>query len=224
MRPPVESDQSPARGVGAAEEAHGIMADDEPRNLEALLDELNQSGSDAAVSVGDVLDRFQHRSLGVLIALVGLIAVIPLVGDIPGVPSIAATLVLVAIARSVLGREGLWLPGFIGRRSISRDRLERSIEKARPWLRRIDRLLRPRLHALTDNRMGRNLAVLASAALALSLYPMEVVPFGANLAGAGLIGLGLGLMTRDGVLLLIGYAFAIGTVYLLVTAGSSTLS
>ena len=58
----------------------------------------------------------------------------------------------------------------------------------------------------------------AALALALSLYPMEVVPFGANLAGAGLIGLGLGLMTRDGVLLLIGYAFAIGTVYLLVTA------
>src|SRR5699024_1906436 len=101
------------------------------------------------------------------------------------------------------------------------DRLERSGETARPWLRRIDRLIRPRLCTLTASRAGRNVAVLASAALALSLYPMEVVPFGANVAGAGLICLGLGLMARDGVLLLIGYGLAAATVYMLVTALSS---
>ena len=51
--------------------------------LATVLDELQHSGREKAVSIGDVLDAFQHRSLGVLLTLFGLLAALPIIGDIP---------------------------------------------------------------------------------------------------------------------------------------------
>ncbi len=194
---------------------------EDTRTLEQVLDGLCESGEGDTLSVGEVVDHFQQRSLGVLIALVGLIAVIPLVGDIPTVPSIAATVALAAIVQSVRGKSGLWLPGFLRRRSVRRDRVERAVGKARPWVRRVDRLLRPRLTALSGSRVARRIAIGVAALVAATLYPMEFVPFGANASGAALLALGLGLMACDGLLVLIGYALSGVTIYVLWTGFSA---
>ncbi len=190
----------------------------EATSLEAVLDELRESGRAEAVSVGEALARFQHRSLGVLIALFGLIVVMPVIGDIPGAAIICATLTLAAIGQSLVGRGSLWLPRAVARREIDRARLERAVEAMRPWIRRVDRLLRPRLRLLVASRPARLGVALAAAALALALYPLAFVPFGANAPGAGLVALGLGLMAGDGLLVLLGYALIGLTAYLLVAA------
>jgi len=184
-------------------------------SLEALLDDLGESGHGDGLSLDEILARFQHRSLGVLIALFGLIVVLPLIGDIPGMALLCATLTLVAIGQSVAGRGELWVPRAVGRRRIERRRLERGIEAARPWIRRIDRLLEPRLQPLVAGRPARWVATLAAALLALALYPLAFVPFGANAPGAGLLLLGLGLMVGDGLLVALGYGLIGVTAYVL---------
>jgi hypothetical protein len=50
--------------------------------LRTVLDDLERSGHDGAVSVGDVLDAFEQRSLGVLLTVFGLLAALPVVGGI----------------------------------------------------------------------------------------------------------------------------------------------
>lgn len=184
-------------------------------SLDALLDELKQSGRAEAVSVGEVLELFQHRSLGVLIAFFGLVVVMPVIGDIPGAAILCATLTLAAIGQSLLGGGALRVPRAVARREIGRERLERAVEATRPWVRRVDRLLKPRLSVLVASRPARLALALAAAALALSLYPLAFVPFGANAPGAGLLALGLGLMAGDGLLVLLGYLLIGLTVYAL---------
>ncbi len=187
-------------------------------NLDALLDDLKESGRAEAVSIGDVLELFRHRSLGVLIAFFGLVVVMPVIGDIPGTAILCATLILAAIGQSLLGRGALWVPRVVARREIGRERFEHAVEATRPWVRRVDRLLKPRLSVLVASRPARLALALAAAALALSLYPLAFVPFGANAPGAGLLALGLGLMAGDGLLVLLGYLLIGLTVYLLVAA------
>lgn len=183
--------------------------------LSNLLDELERSGREGAVSIGDVVDAFQHRSLGALLALFGLIALLPVVGDIPGMAILAASLIIVAIIQSFAGGGRLWLPGFVRRSQLSRERFDKGIEKARPWIARVDRLLKPRLTVLMAGRAQRWAVAGATVLLALTFYPLAFVPFGVNAPAVGVLAFGLGLMACDGLLILVGYLASGVTAYVL---------
>lgn len=98
-----------------------------------------------AVTLGALIDEIGTRSFGPLLLLAGLVTVMPIVGDIPGVPTVMALLVLLVAGQLLLGREHFWLPRWVLDRRVRRDRLVRALG----WLRRparwVDRLLRPRL-------------------------------------------------------------------------------
>jgi len=194
------------------------MRNGEENTLQRVLDDLENTGGTDAVTVGDVIDGLEGHHLGFLLTLLGLIVVMPIIGGIPGAAILCATLVLLAIGSAHVGGKALRAPSFVRRRKIGRRRFDRGIERVRPWVRRVDRLIRPRLAVLTAGRPQRLIMSAAAAVLALALSPLAFVPFGANAPGAGIMALGLALMTGDGVFALLGYALAGLTVYLLVIA------
>jgi hypothetical protein len=104
------------------------------------------------------------------------------------------------------------MPDFVRRRAISRDKVERAVEKSSPWVAKADRLVKPRLPALAAQR---RLIVLAAAVLAVAFYPLAFVPFGVTAPSLGIVALGLGLMACDGLLVVVGYALAALTAYVL---------
>lgn len=185
--------------------------------LTSVLNELSASGHEEAVSIGEILDAFEHRSLGVLLTLFGLIATLPVIGGIPGMSILTGTLVLVAVGQSFAGQAGLWAPRFVRQREIGRRRFNRVVEKACPWTRRVDNLLKPRLRPLVAGSIQRWILSIAAVLLALTFYPLAFVPFGVTAPAAGVLALGLGLMAGDGLLVLIGYALSAVTAYLMVT-------
>jgi hypothetical protein len=54
--------------------------------------------------------------------------------------------------------------------------------------------------------------------LAVRFYPLAFVRFGVTAPALGVLALGLGLMACDGVLVLVGYALAAVTGYVLFTS------
>lgn len=74
--------------------------------------------------------------------LAGLITLAPVIGDIPGVPTIVGAVVFLFAGQLLFGRKCFWLPRWLLRRSIARDRLDVALG----WLRRparfCDRFLR----------------------------------------------------------------------------------
>jgi len=164
---------------------------------------------DGAVTLDEILEAVGRRSFGPLLLLAGLVVLAPLVGDIPTVPTIMALLVLLVAGQLLLRREEFWLPGWLLRRSVERGK----IRKAVGWLRRpvrwVDRILRPRLKALTGDAGAVAVAV-ACIIIALAMPPMEFIPFSANIAGVALAAFGLALVTRDGVVALVAFAFTLG--------------
>lgn len=186
----------------------------EEDSLSAVLDRLSEAGDRDSVGVNDVLDIFADRSLGVLLSLFGLIAAIPMIGAIPGVSILTASLILLAIVRSTFGRGALHLPAAMDAKKIDREKFEKAIETARPKVEKVDKVLKRRLSFLVEGYAQRLLLSLAAALLALSMYPLALVPWGVQAPSAGIVAFGLALMARDGLFAAFGYALSGLTLYL----------
>ena len=158
------------------------------------------------VTFNDLYKEVGDRSFGPLILLAGIVTLAPLLGDIPGVPTTVGIAVVLVTSQMVVGRTHFWLPKFLLNRSVSSAKLR----KALSWLQRparfVDRLIRPRLLALTGgvaNRVIACLCLLVGAAMPL----MDFVPFTANIAGAALTLFGLSIIARDGLLAILAFVF-----------------
>lgn len=183
----------------------------EVTNLEQMLDQLKQA-ADAGdpVSVGAVLKVVGRRSFGPVLLVGGLITLAPVVGDIPGVPTIIAILLLLIGVQLLFCRDHIWLPDWLLKRSVAREKFRKVIR----WLRRpsrfADRFLRPRLAQLTKGA-GAYLIAVVCVMIAAAMPLMEVVPFSANGAGAALTAFGLSLVAHDGLLAVVALLFSAAT-------------
>lgn len=180
-------------------------------DLTQLLDRVGEAArAHERVSLDTIVERFGRRSFGPLLLLSGVITLAPVIGDIPGVPTLLALLVLLVAGQLVIGRQHLWLPQWLLKRAVARAKVERSIGWLRRPARAIDRLLRPRLSALTG-WLGIRAIALCCIIIALAMPPMELVPFSANGAGLALTAFGLGLIARDGLLALLAFVVTVAT-------------
>lgn len=174
-------------------------------DVEHLIDKLANAGSEGGdVSLEEIVDALGRRSFGPLLLVAGLITLAPLIGDIPGMPTLMGLLVLLVAVQLLLNRKYFWLPQWLLKRSFSYDKFCKALEWIRPVARFLDRWLRPRLTGLVQGVGSRVIAVVCIL-IALAMPLMEVVPFSANGAGAALTALGLALVIQDGLLALIAF-------------------
>ncbi|KPQ23321.1 MAG: putative ABC transporter permease component [Halomonas sp. HL-48] len=172
-------------------------------DLIASLERMEQEAQ--RVSVDDVVHAIGRRSFGPLLLVAGLITLAPIIGDIPGMPTLMAALVLLVSVQLLAGRNTFWLPEWMLKRSISRSKFDKGIRFLKKPARWVDGLLRVRLPWLTGY-IGIRVTAVVCLLIALAMPPMEFIPFSANGAGLALALLGLGLVARDGVVLLLGFA------------------
>ncbi len=182
--------------------------DREEHSLGAIMDSLADSEHGDKMELNDVLRAFDERSSGVLITMLGLIAALPVIGAIPGISMAVSALLFVVLAQSVFGGGSLRLPGRLGRISISRENFLKGLDKGRGLTDRIDRVMRPRLPALTQSAASRLTMKCATAILALAMFPLAIVPWGVTPPAFGIVAFGLTMIARDGVFALVGYALS----------------
>lgn len=181
-------------------------------SLTHLLESLeNMERRKLQVSVEDVLTAAGRRSFGPMLLVAGLITLAPLIGDIPGMPTLMAAIVLLTAGQLLAGRDRFWLPQWLLRRHMTRKTFDKSLQRMKKPARWVDRWLRMRLPWLTGY-WGSRLTALTALIIALAMPPMEFIPFSANGAGLALTLLGLGLVARDGVVLLLGVGITVTTI------------
>lgn len=172
--------------------------------LDALADEHEEA------SVDHVLHAFGTRTFGPAIMVPALLELTP-VGAIPGVPSFLAVTVSLVAAQKMLGRKSLWIPGLIGNRCVSADKLRKAAEKLRPVARFMDRFFHRRLKWLTHapfSLIAAGLVIL----LSLTVPFLEVLPFASSVPMLAIAMFGLSVLVRDGVLMIAALAISLGTV------------
>ena len=188
-----------------------MSSDPQIKNLEQLLDRICEAPDEKdRVTLGAILDAVGRRSFGPLLLVAGLVTLAPIVGDIPGVPTIMAVLVFLIAAQMLFRRDHFWLPRWLLDRSVPRDKLRKAVHWLNPPARFIDRFIRPRLTTFM-HRIGAYVVAIVCVMISVAMPPMEVVPFSANIAGAALTAFGLSLIAQDGLLTLLALAFTVLT-------------
>lgn len=184
-------------------------------NLEQMLERIRRAGEhNASVSLNTVREELGTRTFGPLLLLAGLIVAAPVVGDIPGVPTLMGIFVFLISIQLLIGRDHIWLPHWLADRSVASERVQRAVSWSQRPARFIDRFLRPRLTFLVQET-GRYGVAVFCLLIAVALPPMEIVPFTANGAGVALLAFGLALIAQDGLLALIAFivtALSLGAV------------
>ena len=182
-------------------------------SLSGILDDLGDAAKGGEnVSIGTILDAFENRSLGVFLALFGMLAAIPVIGGLPGAPLILCAFILIAIGQSVFAKGGLWAPRRLREVEIASSKLDKAVERARPWAKKVDAVVKKRLPWLASGRPAKVAITLCSVLLALSFLPLSFIPWGVLPAAMAIAAFGLALMGKDGLFASFGYALVAVTV------------
>lgn len=148
------------------------------------------------LSFTDLAAQLHSRAWGGLLFIFGAINTIPLP---PGTNVFFAIPLVIVAAQMAFGRASPWFPARIDRRGVTRDELQRLIDKM-GWLEaRIERIFKPRLPRLTGPAATR---LISFACLILALAAAIPIP-AVHVAPAGTIVLfALALIYRDGALVI----------------------
>ena len=169
------------------------------RVSEVLLD-LAGDGS-GWLRLGDIVTALGDRGYGILIFILALPNVLPLY--IPGLSALFGIPLALIALQMMLGLPRPWLPQSLLRRPLRRQEFARITHRILPWLLRLERLLKPRLPALTSLWAERAIGLFA---LVLALMLALPIPFTGIPLGAALALMGIGLLERDGLVLMAGAA------------------
>ncbi|NID04113.1 exopolysaccharide biosynthesis protein [Luteibacter jiangsuensis] len=174
----------------------------EPREdkTAALLRAALMSAPGERVSVEQLLEPLRRRAFGFLLLLLAIPNFLP----VPiGIGGIMGVLVIALGLEMLIGLEHPWIPGFLRRRTMSREGLLRFLDRIEPMTRRLERICKPRLQRLTRRPftfVSGAVMILVGILLALP------IPFTNYVFGGLLIAFAFALVERDGALLMAVWA------------------
>ena len=172
-------------------------------------------GESESVSVADIIDALDARSFGLAVLLFALPSVVPMP---PGVPTVVGIILLIVSVQMVFGREDLWLPGILSKRTFPRKSLVGAFEGLAPRLAWLERLMKPRLLFMTG-KLGTIL--IGVVVLIMAVVLILPLPPGGNFPPAlACAVLGMGLVQRDGFVVLLGL---VGSIVAMVVVSYVTL-
>ena len=169
--------------------------------LSSALYELAGDTHRERIAVGDLLEALGDRALAALMFVFAVPNVLPVP---PGTSAVLGAPLIFLAAQLAFGRRP-WLPAVIARRSMARADFAATVQRIGPWLRRAERLLRPRASRLTSPPLEYLIGLVC---LVLSVVLALPVPFGNVLPSLAISLLALGVLERDGLWVLAGLAVA----------------
>jgi hypothetical protein len=179
-----------------------------PERISAALRRLLIEASGRSLTIREMVRILHGRGLQLVVIVLCLPFLTPV--TLPGISIPFGLAIAFCGLRIAFGREP-WLPGFIMDRQISYSTLEKMTRFGGRICEKVERVIRPRLTFLLVCRgMGAVTGTaIAVAGVVLSLPIPPPFPLTNTIPGFAIIFLSLGLMERDGVLLLCGYALTV---------------
>lgn len=158
------------------------------------------------MTVGELKNALHERGFGILMAIAALPLCLP-VPVPPGYTTFFSIPLFIFSIQMILGMSAPWLPAWLEKKEIKSVNLEKLITKANPWLKKIETHLKPRMTYIDVHTWERIIGVFAFIfALSIALpIPMTNFP-----PGWGILIMSLGLLSKDGLTIIIG--IIVGTI------------
>ncbi|OWY13411.1 exopolysaccharide synthesis protein [Thioclava sp. JM3] len=189
-----------------------------PEAVPTMIERLQRlTEGQETITLGELTREIGSQGHAPLLMIAAIFMILP-VGMIPGIGGALGTLVALIGFYTLLGRNGIWLPGFLAKREIPADRVRKAAERLRPaadWLRR-------HMHRRWEPLARGNVSISAIAVILIvtggSLLILGAIPVTVPLVGLPIAAFSLGILARDGVIVAVGYALLLiagGAVWLM---------
>ncbi len=191
--------------------------------LRDILSELEAAtvgggDDDPRARLGDVVNRLDERAFGLLLLLLALPCTLPFVYLLP---QLAALPMLALAGQMAAGRQHPWLPARLHERSFSLLAFKNVLDRSEKYVGWVERFARPRLSFITGHHGSRLAGALLLIPTASILAP---IPGTNTVPGIGVAIASLGVIERDGLLVILGLAIGFIWVALLATLGLEAAS
>jgi hypothetical protein len=178
----------------------------------ALLEEVVRNCTTDLITLEELKAVMHERGFGLLMVIFSFPTAIPLPYP-PGFTILTGLPLVMFSIQMLLGMDAPWLPKWLGKKTVKRETLARMIEISAPFFRKIELFSKPRL-SFTSHLWGERLVGVWCLLCALSVA--LPIPLGNAVPSAGILLMALGLLNRDGILVIIG--MVVGVIGLFVSA------
>ena len=173
-----------------------------------MIKKKNKTASDVLQGVvddnhGDYLSFLEikmalhERGFGLLMLFFALpLALVP-----PGLTAIPAIPLIIFSIQMIKGMDSPWLPKWVAKKTIKRSTIATIIEKAAPYLRKIEKLMRPRFSFASSHSGER---VVGFFSLVFSISILIPLPLTNLIPSIGILLMSLGLLSKDGIPIIAG--------------------
>ena len=179
-----------------------------------IEDLVNKSSADK-VLVGDIVDSMEAIGFGLALMIFSLGIIIPLP---PPFPSIISLPLVVFSAQMTIGMNAPKLPKWLAKKEVKRSVLAMMVQKSNPYIRKVERILKPRLTFMSSVVAER---VVGFFLLCFSSFILVPLPLSNFIPGLGILITSFGLMGKDGLVIILavvvgimGVAISISTVFI----------
>lgn len=183
----------------------------EKLGLISALEDIAADAPTEGMTLGEFVDALGERAFGIILFAMALPISIPF---LYGVPQVMALPMMALSAQMALGREEPWLPSKFKARQLDKSGLDGMARGGRKWFGWLEALARPRLTWLSGPTAERLVGVVFILFCASILVPL---PATNTTPGIALAIAALGLLTRDGLLVLGGLLLGLAWIALLMT-------
>jgi len=187
------------------------------RGLIATLQVIAERAPEEGLTLGEFIESLGERAFGVILFSLALPVCIPFLYVIP---QLVALPMMALAAQMAAGRPEPWLPEKFRQRRMDKANLTRMAEGGRKWFGWIEKLAAPRLLFLSSGPAERVIGVFFVASCASVLVPL---PLTNTTPGIGVAVASLGLLTRDGLLILAGLLLGAAWIALLLIGGPALI-
>jgi hypothetical protein len=190
---------------------------DPPEGLVARLVHIGEDAPETGLTLGEFMEALGERAFGVILFALAIPVCIPF---LYGIPQIISLPMLALAAQMAAGRHEPWLPQKFAARRLSKAGLVRMGRMARRWFGWVERIARPRLLFLSS-RAGERIVGAVFCLFCVSI--LTPLPLTNSAPGMAVAIAALGLISRDGILVLLGVIWGLIWIAILVVGGPALI-
>lgn len=189
----------------------------ENRGVIAALEAIAADAPETGLALGEFLQRLGDRAFAVVFFALAIPVCIPF---LYGVPQVIALPMLALALQMAAGRDEPWMPEKFARRTLGKATLQQMAHGGRKWFGWIEALARPRFLVLSGDIFER---VIGGVFCLFCLSILTPLPLTNSTPGLAIAIASLGLLTRDGLMILAGLVLGVAWIALLVIGGPTLI-
>lgn len=164
---------------------------------QVIEDVVNKSSADR-IPIRDLVEAMQGIGFGLAMMIFSFGLIIPLP---PPFPSIIALPLVIFSLQIVAGYSAPKLPKRFSNLSVKRSVVATLVRKSAPYIRQVERILRPRLNFMTTAGAERIIGIFTLIFSSFVFLPMPLSNF---IPGLGILIISFGMLGKDGLVTILG--------------------